>query len=104
MSTQKIWDLHMTYEGPISDEFMSGARALAKSIAEEPGVVWKIWTHKAGTSEFGSTYLFRNLEALEAYKAVHMKRLADFGITVQSDHIFDVMEALSEINNAPLSG
>ena len=41
MSTQKIWDLHMKYDGPITDEFLAGTRELAESIAEEPGVIWE---------------------------------------------------------------
>jgi len=102
MSTQKIWDLHMTYDGVVDDEFMAGAKQLAESIAEEPGVVWKIWTFQPGTTEFGSTYLFRDIEALETYKAMHSKRLAEFGITISSDYIYDVMEDLSAINNAPV--
>ena len=37
MSTRKIWDLHMTYDGPVTDEFMAGTKQLAESIAGEPG-------------------------------------------------------------------
>jgi hypothetical protein len=103
MSTMKIWDLHMTYDGPITDEFMAGTKQLAESIAEEPGIVWKIWTAEEGTNHFGSTYLFRSLAHLETYKAMHLKRLQDFGITVTADHVFDIMEDVSKINNAPLA-
>lgn len=102
MSTQKIWDIHLTYDGEVTEEFIQGTIGLAKSIAEEPGVVWKIWTQKEGTNEFGSTYLFKNLDYLQAYKEMHVKRLNDFGIKVTSDHIFDIMEDLSTINNAPI--
>ncbi len=102
MSTQKIWDLHMKYSGPVTEEFLAGTKQLAESIAEEPGVIWKIWTIEEGTNHYGSTYLFRNLEYLETYKAMHLGRLAAIGITVTSDHIFDIMEDVSQINNAPL--
>lgn len=104
MSTQKIWDLHMTYDGPITDEFLAGTRQLAESIAEEPGIIWKIWTVEEGTSHYGSTYLFRNRDYLETYKAMHLERLKAIGITVTDDHIFDIMEEVSAINNAPLDG
>ncbi|AAV93918.1 monooxygenase [Ruegeria pomeroyi] len=104
MSTQKIWDLHLTYDGPLSQEFLTGTRQLAESIAQEPGIVWKIWTVEDGTNHFGSTYLFRTLDHLETYKKMHLKRLADFGIRVVSDHVFDIMEELSAIDNAPLQG
>ncbi len=102
MSTLKIWDLHMSYDGPVSDEFLAGARQLAESIANEAGVVWKIWTVEEGTTHFGSTYLFKNQAYLEAYKAMHVPRLNEIGVKVTEDHIFDIMEDLSAINNAPL--
>jgi len=104
MSTQKIWDLHMEYSGPITEEFLAGTTQLAESIAEEPGIIWKIWTVEEGTTHYGSTYLFRNLEYLETYKTMHVKRLNLIGITVTADHIFDIMEDVSHINNAPLEG
>lgn len=103
MSTLKIWDLHMAYDGPITEEFLAATKQLAESIAKEPGVVWKIWTVEGGTNHYGSTYLFRNRESLETYKAMHLKRLSALGITVTADHIFDIMEEVSAINNAPLT-
>ena len=102
MSTLKIWDLHMTYDGPVTAEFLAGTRQLAESIAKEPGIIWKIWTVEDGTNHYGSTYLFRTRDDLETYKAMHLKRLEAIGITVTDDHIFDIMEDLSDINNAPL--
>lgn len=104
MSTLKVWDLHMTYEGPITEEFLAGTEQLAKSIAEEPGIIWKIWTVEDGTNHYGSTYLFRNREYLESYKIMHLKRLEAIGITVTADHVFDIMEEVSRINRAPLEG
>ncbi len=102
MSTLKLWDLHLKYDGPITEEFMDGNRMLAESIAEEPGVLWKIWTHETGTNHFGSTYLFKDLEHLEKYKAMHIKRLNAIGITNTTDHVFDILEELSRLNRAPL--
>ncbi len=102
MSTMKIWDLHMSYDGPMTDEFAEGTRQLAESIAQETGVIWKIWTIEQSTGAFGSTYLFRDLASLETYKAMHVMRLAAIGVTVTSDHVFDIMEDLSAITHAPL--
>lgn len=104
MSTLKIWDLHMHFDGPMSEEFSAGTKQLAHSIANEPGVIWKIWTVEPNSNHFGSTYLFRDLAALEAYKAMHIPRLTAFGITDVTDHVFDVMEDLSAITQAPLGG
>ncbi len=103
MSTQKIWDLHMTMQGEFTDKQLERTKELAKSIAEEPGVIWKIWTHEAGTTHFGSTYLFKDIDSLEKYKAMHIPRLTDMGITDINDHIFDIMEDLSHINKAPIA-
>ena len=79
------------------------AQTLRRSIAGEPGILWKIWTIEEGTSRFGSTYLFRSREDLDTYREMHLKRLASIGITVASDHIFDIMEEVSAITRAPLS-
>ncbi|NVK16306.1 MAG: monooxygenase [Rhodobacteraceae bacterium] len=103
MSTQKIWDLHMTYDGPVTGEFLERTRELARSIAGEPGILWKIWTIEEGTTRFGSTYLFRSQEDLQTYREMHLKRLASIGINVTSDHIFGIMEEVSAITRAPLS-
>jgi len=103
MSTMKIWDLHMQFNGPMNEKSAEGMKQLAQSIAQEPGVVWKIWTHESGTDHFGSTYLFKDLEALETYKAMHLKRLETFGITEVTDHVFDIIGDLSTITHAPLA-
>ncbi|MBY6045652.1 monooxygenase [Phaeobacter italicus] len=102
MSKMKIWDLHMAYDGPMTEEFAEDTKRLAESISQETGVIWKIWTVDGSSGDFGSTYLFRDIAALETYKAMHMKRLAAIGVTVTSDHVFDIMEDLSAITNAPL--
>ncbi|WP_106795117.1 monooxygenase [Aquimarina sp. Aq78] len=102
MSTQKIWDLHLKYDGPVTQEFMEGNKQLAESIAEEEGVVWKIWTYEEGTDHYGSTYLFKNLDYLKKYREMHIKRLNAIGITDITDHIFDIFEDLSKIDNAPI--
>lgn len=33
---------------------------------------------------------------------MHLERLAAFGITDVTDHVFDIVEDLSQITNAPL--
>lgn len=102
MSKQKIWDLHLKYDGPVTQEFMEGNKQLAESIAKEEGVIWKIWTYEKGTNHFGSTYLFKNLEYLNKYREMHIKRLNAIGITDITDYTFDIFEDLSKIDNAPI--
>lgn len=102
MSTLKIWDLHLKYDGPVTKEFLEGNIKLAESIAQEEGVIWKIWTHEEGTNHYGSTYLFKNIDFLNKYKEMHVKRLNSIGITDIKDHVFGILEDVSKINNAPL--
>lgn len=103
MSIQKIWDLHLKYDGAVTPEFNAAMQELAASIAQESGVVWKIWTHEAGTNHFGSTYLFSDQQALESYRDMHLKRLNDIGIRDITEHVFEIMEELSHITRAPLA-
>lgn len=102
MSKQKIWDLHLKYNGPITEEFIEGNKQLAESIAKEEGIIWKIWTHEEGTNHYGSTYLFKNLDYLTKYKEMHIKRLNAIGITDITEYTFDILEDLSKINHAPI--
>ena len=102
MSELRIWDLHMKYDGPVTDEFLEGNKHLAESIAQEEGVIWKIWTVEEGTNHYGSTYLFRDLDSLKKYRKMHIKRLNSIGITQITDHIFNIMEDVSQITHAPL--
>ncbi len=102
MSKQKIWDIHLNVDGPPDAEMQKRMQQLAESIAEEPGVLWKIWTYEEGTNHIGSTYLFKDIEHLHRYKEMHIKRLHDLGITDITDHVFDIMEDLSRTTKAPL--
>lgn len=103
MSKQKIWDIHLKVEGQPDAEMQRRMRQLAESIAEEPGVLWKIWTYEDGTNHIGSTYLFKDIEHLRQYREMHIKRLNGLGITDITDHVFDIMEDLSRITKAPLA-
>lgn len=102
MSKQKIWDIHLKVDGPPDAEMKKNMKQLAESIAKEPGVLWKIWTYEEGTNHIGSTYLFADMEHLEKYREMHIKRLHEIGITDITDHVFDIMEDLSKITKAPL--
>ena len=42
-------------------------KGLAESIAQEPGLIWKIWTENAATHEAGGIYLFTDRASAEAY-------------------------------------
>lgn len=90
------------YQGPWGDEMTAAMDGLAQSIAQEPGLLWKVWTENAETGEAGGIYLFSNRPDAEAYLAMHTARLKQFGIPVVNGKIFAVNQALSRIDRAPL--
>ena len=46
--------------GPWGDEMAEGFSDLAKSINEEEGFMWKIWTESPETNEAGGIYIFED--------------------------------------------
>lgn len=46
------------YNGPWGAEMTAAMRDLAESIANEPGLKWKIWTENKKLSTAGGIYLF----------------------------------------------
>lgn len=88
--------------GPFGEEMSKAFVDLAKSINDESGVIWKIWTEDAAAKEAGGIYLFETQEDAEKYLVMHSARLTNFGITNIRGKIFEVNKALSLINNAPI--
>lgn len=86
-------------------EAMAGAFAeLAHSIADAPGLIWKIWTENESTGEQGGIYLFSDAESAETYREMHTARLASFGITHVRAKTFAVNGPLSAITRGPVAG
>ncbi|TCZ64338.1 monooxygenase [Roseicella aquatilis] len=77
-------------------------RALAESIAGEPGLLWKIWTESAAEGRAGGIYLFESRAAAEAYHRMHAERLGRMGITGIEATYREVNQPLSRIDRAPL--
>lgn len=90
------------FAGPFGDEMARALQELAQSIAEEPGLVWKIWTENAAKGEAGGVYLFTDETSAQAYVAKHSQRLAGFGIRGINAKVFSVNEALTGITRGPL--
>ncbi|KAA9028535.1 monooxygenase [Niallia endozanthoxylica] len=88
--------------GPFGDEMAEAFSDLAKSINEEEGFIWKIWTENPETNEAGGIYLFQTKETAEKYIDMHSKRLASFGINDVNAKIFAINSKLTEITNGPL--
>ena len=51
--------------GPFGDEMAAEFSGLARSINEEEGFMWKIWTENSDTNEAGGIYLFETKETAE---------------------------------------
>jgi hypothetical protein len=90
------------YQGPWGDEMAKAMTALAQSIAQEPGLLWKLWTENPATGEAGGIYLFSDRPSAEAYLTMHSARLKSFGVHQVNAKIFAVNNTLSLIDRAPL--
>ena len=90
------------FSGPWGDDMTHALKGLAESIAQEPGLIWKIWTENAATQEAGGIYLFKDRASAEAYLAMHTARLKGFGAPQVNGKLFDVNPDLSAIDRAPL--
>lgn len=88
--------------GPFGNEMADAFSDLAKSINEEDGFIWKIWTESSETNEAGGIYTFETKETAEKYLDMHSKRLASFGITDINSKIFAINTKLTEINKGPI--
>lgn len=97
-----ILQVDFPYSGPWGDEMTQAMEGLALSIANEPGLIWKIWTADEARQEAGGIYLFSHREAAQAYLDMHTARLKGFGISPVNGKIFAVNEALSLLDRAPL--
>ena len=97
-----ILQVDFPYTGPWGPEMTGAMDGLARSIANEPGLVWKIWTENQEANEAGGVYCFRDTQSAKAYLAMHTARLKSFGIPLVNGKIFLVNEALSKIDAGPV--
>ena len=97
-----ILQVDFPYSGPWGQAMVEAMEGLARSIAEEPGLLWKIWTENEATGEAGGIYLFEDIPSAEAYLAMHTARLKGFGISHVNGKIFAVNEARTKIDRGPV--
>ena len=90
------------YTGPWGEDMAQAMTGLAQSIAQEPGLLWKIWTENRDTNEAGGVYLFADRASAERYLEMHRARLLGFGVPEVRAKVFDVNAPLSVIDRAPL--
>ncbi|MFJ8262560.1 monooxygenase [Rummeliibacillus sp. NPDC094406] len=89
--------------GPFREQMAKEFEGLARSINDEEGTVWKIWTENTDTKEAGGIYLFDKKNNAEKYLEMHSKRLSSFGITQIRGKIFEINKTLTNINNGPIN-
>ncbi|MDR2165646.1 MAG: monooxygenase [Zoogloeaceae bacterium] len=97
-----ILQVDFPYSGPWGQGMTDAMDGLARSIADEPGLVWKIWTANESAREAGGIYLFTDRPSAESYLSMHRARLEGFGVSNANAKIFDVNEALSKMDRAPI--
>lgn len=97
-----LLQIDFPYAGPFGREMTDAFAGLGESIAQEEGLIWKIWTENAQTGESGGIYLFENMTSAETYLTMHTARLESFGVQGIRSKLFQVNEDLSRITKAYL--
>ncbi|MDP3292833.1 MAG: monooxygenase [Sulfuricurvum sp.] len=97
-----LLQIDFPYNGPFGADMVSAFSPLAESIAQESGLIWKMWTENPTTKEAGGIYLFVDHASAEEYLKMHTARLESFGVQGIRSRIFEVNTSLSRITNAPL--
>jgi hypothetical protein len=98
----KLVQFDFKYTGPFGPEMTVALDGLARSIAQEPGFLWKIWTENPSAQEAGGIYLFADEASARSYLAKHTARLKEFGITQVNAKLFDVNAPLTRITQGPV--
>lgn len=95
-----LLQIDFPYSGPFGSAFFDAMKELAEDIANENGLVYKLWTENEETQEAGGIYVFDNLEDANRYLAKHTGRLESFGFTDIKSKTFKINEELSKITKA----
>lgn len=95
MTTLLVFEFE--FRGPWGEEMARTLNGMALDIAEEPGLVWKMWTEAPDRSVAGGVYLFETVEHAQAYTEKHSGRLRDFGVINIDVRSYAVNEALSVV-------
>ena len=74
-------------------------KEIAEGIAEEDGLIWKIWIGSPERGELGGIYLFDTPENAQSYADKHTARIETRGITDSTAKLFEVDETLTHITH-----
>ena len=99
-----LLQIDFPFEGPFGAAMAAQLGELASSIAEEPGLIWKIWTENPQERTAGGIYLFGDETSARAYLDKHLERLRGFGIAEIRARVFAVNSSLTSTTHGPLQG
>ena len=88
------------FPGPWGKDLTAAVDELARDIANEHGLVWKIWLENRETGHAGGIYLFRDAATAERYREKHELRLSAKGLGEITANIFSVNTELSILTMA----
>jgi hypothetical protein len=91
------------FPGPWGKELTEASYGLASDIANEHGLVWKIWLEDRETRHAGGIYLFEDPASAERYREKHERRLSAMGLTGATANAFSVNTELSVLTMAGAS-
>lgn len=99
----QLLSIDFPYAGPWGGEMSAAFAGLARDIAAESGLLWKVWTENRAAGRAGGVYLFADENAREAYLAKHTARLKAFGIEDVAVQRFEANPQLSAITRAAVA-
>lgn len=97
-----LMQIDFPHQGPFGEELTEMMSDLAKDIATEKGLVYKLWTENSQTKEAGGVYVFETIEDAQNYLEKHTKRLESFGYSDIKAKIFKINEELSALSKAKI--
>jgi hypothetical protein len=97
-----LLQIDFPFAGPFAAAMAEQLAELAASIAEEPGLIWKIWTENAEEQAAGGIYLFQDEPSARAYLQKHQERLKGLGIDPIRARVFSVNTPLTGLTRGPL--
>lgn len=101
---QQILQVNLKFSIPRADLTDAWLNA-AQTIADAPGLVWKVWLMNEAENEAGGIYLFENRAAAESYIGGPVVASLKSSPVVSniSAKLFDVLEEHSAVTRAPLT-
>lgn len=99
--TRTLLQIDFPFTGPWGEALAQAMPLLARSIADEPGLIWKIWTENPTEQRAGGIYLFADADAANRYLTMHTERLKSFGIAGIQARCFSLNATLGRITRSP---